>query len=80
VQAKKVQVTYHAKSQFERLSKTEKDELVRMLTDPDLRLRPQKTVPSGNSVSRLGATKRVVWKLSENGNPLVLSVVEAAAA
>jgi hypothetical protein len=76
MQSKKYDVTYHAQVQVDRLSKEEKEQLVAMFTGPTL-LKRQELAPSGNSVSQLGSSsKRVVWKLSESGKPIVLSVVE----
>jgi hypothetical protein len=76
--ARSFEVTYHAEPQFERLSKAEKAELERLVTDPH---RPGRELPaSGKFVSRLGASKRVVWTLSDQGRPRILSVVEGDAA
>ena len=76
--AQKSQVSSPAQVQVERLSPTEKRELLDMFADPDLEMTTKKVAPSGNSVSRLGSTKRVVWKRSDNGRPVILSVVDRA--
>ena len=78
MQASKLQITYHAQPQFDRLTKAEKVELERLVTNP--RLPSAELAPSGNFVSRLGATKRVVWSISDRKLPIILSVVEADAA
>jgi hypothetical protein len=74
----KYDVSYPAQVQVERLSPTEKKELLHLFADPNLDLTTKKVAPSGNSVSRLGSTKRVVWKRSDNGKPVILSVVDRA--
>jgi hypothetical protein len=76
--AKSFEVTYQAEPQFHRLSKAEEAELERVVTDPQ---RPGSELPPpGKFVSRLGASKRVVWTLSDQGRPRIVSVVEADAA
>jgi hypothetical protein len=78
MQSQKYEVSYPAQVQIERLSPTEKKELLSLFADPKLEVTTKTVVPSGNSVSRLGPTKRVVWKRSASGTPIILSVVERA--
>jgi hypothetical protein len=78
MQSQKYEVSYPAQVQIERLSPTEKKELLSLFADPELDLTTKVVAPSGNSVSRLGSTKRVVWKRSDSGKPVILSVVERA--
>jgi hypothetical protein len=78
MQTKTLEVTYHAQPQFERLSAAEQDKLDRILTDPELRQAgPHRLSNSGHWITPIGS-KRVLWKIADDGHPIVLSVVEAA--
>jgi hypothetical protein len=78
MQTKTYDVSYPAQVQVDRLSPVEKRQLLHLFADPNSALIATKVVPSGNSVTRLGSTKRVVWKRLDSGKPVILSVVDKA--
>jgi hypothetical protein len=80
MQTKSLEITYQAQPQFDRLSAAERDELDHSLTDPELRQAAgHRLANAGNWVTPIGS-KRVLRKIADDGHPVILSVVEAAAA
>jgi hypothetical protein len=69
-----VVITYNAKEQFNRLSKQEQAELMRVLSEPDRLKRSQQVGGTSGYVSRFGQDKRAYWTLGD-GQVLVLSIV-----
>ena len=55
------------------LTDAEKSELIRSLVDGEGVV----TTPKGHFVSRIGA-KRVLWARTENGKPVVLSILDSS--
>ena len=74
-----VVIAYHAKEQFNRLSKEEKVELTHLLSEPDRLKRSKQIGGPGRYVSHLGQDKRVYWEMN-GGKVVVLSVVARNAA
>src|SRR4051812_35174644 len=66
------EVNYYAQAQVDRLSPAERRELLNLEM---MMTTTTKVAPSGNSVTILGSSKRVVWKRSETGRPVILSVI-----
>jgi len=73
LQSKKYNVSYAAQVQFDRLSDSEKSELQSIFNNSDTIT----VAPSGNFVSPLGTTKRIVWTMNEV-TPIILSIVQTS--
>jgi hypothetical protein len=70
-----VDVSYHAQEQFKRLSPKERTDLTRLLSQNESLVHTNQVGESGRFVSRFGNNKRVLWKKSDDGTVVVLSVV-----
>jgi hypothetical protein len=70
-----ITVSYHAQEQMKRLSARQKADLERLLSDESSLERNARRDMSERFVSKLGADTRVVWKKSETGDILILTVI-----
>jgi hypothetical protein len=74
-QIEMVKVSYHAKEQMKRLSPHERQELDRLLNESDASTHAPPADASHRFVSRLGDDKRVVWRKTDSGDVVVLTVM-----
>jgi len=72
-----VVVAYHAREQFDRLSRQDRASLRRVLDGPADPGTTKQTDASDRFVSRFGRGMRVHWRKVEDGKVVVLSVVSA---
>ena len=70
-----LRVSYHAEEQMKRLSASEREELLRLLTDTDTLEQTKSVEISGRYVSQFRTNPEVVWQKNAVGDITVLTVI-----
>lgn len=76
--AQPIDVTYQAEPGFDRLSESEKAEVIDRLGNPGAHPEFHRKVAADRVLTQIGRTKRVLWTKSETGQTRILSVVDRA--